>query len=144
MEKYIANGLTYSLSNGILTLHGLKNNLNLMLIQEIKDISTDQIVFQNNITDNLVCRCSFEYILVLDFEANCVEGNTINPQEIIEFPVVPISVLRKEVLLDRLFHSYVDTEYTKLTPFCTQLTGITQKHIKGKPKLAEIIVKLDQ
>lgn len=30
----------------------------------------------------------FEYLLILDFEATCSNSERINPQEIIEFPVV--------------------------------------------------------
>jgi inhibitor of KinA sporulation pathway (predicted exonuclease) len=67
-----------------------------------------------------------EYLLVLDFEATCVEDKKIEPcPEIIEFPVVVVHA-RTGKTLDR-FHLYVKPRFNpQLTPFCTQLTGITQ------------------
>ncbi|GMH40427.1 hypothetical protein BSKO_08331 [Bryopsis sp. KO-2023] len=67
----------------------------------------------------------FTHFAVLDFEATCQEGKQrINPQEIIEFPVLLMEADTTQV---DLFHQYVrPMSHPTLTEFCTQLTGITQ------------------
>ena len=58
--------------------------------------------------------------LVLDFEATCIKGAHIQPQEIIEFPVL---LLKGEDLheADR-FHRYVrPVHHPYLSSFCTQV-----------------------
>jgi len=66
------------------------------------------------------------YIAVLDFEANCIDGKILRPQEIIEFPTVIYDVTTQTIERDNNFHSYCQTDLP-LTSFCTQLTGITQQ-----------------
>ena len=67
-----------------------------------------------------------KYLIVIDFEANCIENGTIYPQEITEFPAVPICIDTKRILYDKIFHYYCKID-TKLTKFATTLTGITQE-----------------
>ena len=67
----------------------------------------------------------FDYICVYDFECQCTENN--NPplkfNEIIEFPVVVVDVKQQKIVAE--FHTYVKPVVEpKLTPFCTELTGI--------------------
>jgi hypothetical protein len=38
-----------------------------------------------------------QYLVVLDFEATCVESGRINPQEIIEFPCVLLNCATQQV-----------------------------------------------
>jgi hypothetical protein len=67
----------------------------------------------------------FEYLLILDFEATCNEGARPFPQEIIEFPVFVLNTRTLEV--EGTFHRVVrPTVNATLSPFCTQLTGMTQ------------------
>ena len=69
-----------------------------------------------------------DYICVLDFEATCHEDKKVKfTQEIIEFPVVVIDVKEKKV--HSVFQTYVKPDAKKLSPFCTQLTGITQDQV---------------
>jgi len=90
----------------------------------------------------------FDYLIIIDFEATCDNGEhpTIslsrNNQEMIEFPFVCVQILDPSEIdqsdpnpqYTRITHKeqhYVTPEYTsKLTPFCTQLTGITDETIK--------------
>ena len=78
---------------------------------------------------------SFDYLLVLDFEAQCDESENgekkhLDVQEIIEFPVVPINVKEVKVENDMIFHHYIKpVKYPQLTKFCTSLTGITQDQV---------------
>ena len=84
-----------------------------------------------------------EYYLVLDFEATCDENRTPKPQEIIEFPVLKVNASTMET--EATFHSYVQpTAHPILTPFCTQLTGITQDMVNGQPSLLEVLSMFDQ
>ena len=85
------------------------------------------------------------YLLVLDFKANCVsEGEQrLKVQEIIEFPVVIISIKEKKIV--DVFHHYVKPQVIpKLTEFCTEFTGITQEMVdKGMP-LADTLKEFDE
>jgi ERI1 exoribonuclease 3 len=66
-----------------------------------------------------------DFVCVLDFEAVCDDGKKLFPQEIIEFPVILYDLRDRSVVAE--FHTYVKPQvHTTLTPFCTQLTGITQ------------------
>jgi ERI1 exoribonuclease 3 len=86
----------------------------------------------------------FQYLLVLDFEATCDERKDDEPrfegQEIIEFPMVLVNTQTGEVEAE--FHQYVTPVIHKqLTPFCTELTGITQKMVSpesGAKPFAEV------
>eukprot|EP00026_Physarum_polycephalum_P015014 Phypoly_transcript_15593.p1 GENE.Phypoly_transcript_15593~~Phypoly_transcript_15593.p1 ORF type:complete len:252 (+),score=34.54 Phypoly_transcript_15593:86-841(+) len=75
------------------------------------------------------------YICVLDFEATCEKDNKAYLNEVIEFPSVlwrvaqnpnekPVFVYVSEI------QNYVKPVVNKiLTPFCTELTGITQDQV---------------
>ena len=84
----------------------------------------------------------FDYLLVLDFEATCDDKIKLRPQEIIEFPVVKVNAATLET--ESVFHSYVGpTAHPVLTPFCTDLTGITQDMVEGKPTLKQVLIQLE-
>ena len=69
-----------------------------------------------------------DYFLVLDFEATCDEKVRINPQEVIEFPVICLN--SKTLEIEWEFQQYVKPQvHPKLTAFCTSLTGITQSTV---------------
>ena len=71
---------------------------------------------------------SFDYICVYDFECTCDNKKKLESQEIIEFPVVIIDVKNKKI--KSIFQTYVKpTIEPVLTPFCTELTGITQEQV---------------
>jgi len=67
----------------------------------------------------------FDYFLVLDFEATCDYKRPLEPQEIIEFPCLKMNARSLEV--ESTFHRFVrPVAHPQLTPFCIELTGITQ------------------
>lgn len=71
----------------------------------------------------------FDYVLILDFEATCQEGRKINPQEVIEFPCALLNT-RNGFKTESIFHKYVrPIHHPLLTPYCTNLTGITQETV---------------
>ena len=84
----------------------------------------------------------FKYLCILDFEAQCVDGEKLKVQEIIEFPIVVVDVEQKKIT--EVFHYYVKpTEYPKLFPFCTELTGITQDKVDNGELIVEVLDKLN-
>jgi len=78
------------------------------------------------------------HFLVLDFEATCVEGATIQPQEVIEFPC--LLVRAADMVVEDQFHEYVrPVAHPTLSPFCTQLTGITQEMVQDRSAFPEVL-----
>lgn len=76
----------------------------------------------------------FDYFLLLDLEATCDAGDKKIITEIIEFPVLLVDGQSLEEV-DR-FHEFVKPRVTPvLTPFCTQLTGITQQTVDSAKHL---------
>jgi ERI1 exoribonuclease 3 len=80
----------------------------------------------------------YDWFLVLDFEAQCDKDKTLVPQEIIEFPTILINSKTFEIVSE--FHQYVmPSVHKQLTPFCTELTGITQDMVDGQPHLPQVL-----
>lgn len=74
-----------------------------------------------------------DYFVVLDFEATCDDGRRIEPQEIIEFPMVLVDATTGFVHSE--FRSYVKpSHHPRLTSFCNKLTGIKQSQVDQAPK----------
>ena len=79
-----------------------------------------------------------DYFIVLDFEAQCEKDKQLQPQEVIEFPALLVNA--KTIEITDVFHQYVmPTVHTQITPFCTELTGITQDMVEGQPDLREVL-----
>ncbi len=77
---------------------------------------------------------NYKYIGVLDFEANCMEEQKLDVQEIIEFPVIVYNLESRCIEEDKTFHHYCQAVKYPITEFCTQLTGITQEMVdQGQP-----------
>jgi len=81
----------------------------------------------------------YQYLIILDFEANCVADHVIYPQEIIEFPCVVYDIQKN--LIDRsLDFSYFCKAEVPITEFCTNLTSITQEDVDGGLTLPELLI----
>lgn len=88
-------------------------------------------------------RQRFHYFLVLDFEATCERDCVIEPQEIIEFPVLKVCGQTFETLGS--FHSYVKPKYQPtLSPFCTKLTGIIQDMVDDQPEFTQVLLQFEK
>lgn len=86
----------------------------------------------------------FDYLLVLDFEAQCLKDQNLDCQEIIELPVLIIDVKNKKIL-ENYFHQYVKpVKHPKIYDFCNELTGITQDQVDNGIILEEALIKLDE
>ncbi|XP_067846224.1 ERI1 exoribonuclease 3-like [Heptranchias perlo] len=83
----------------------------------------------------------YHNFLVLDFEATC-DTQLIKPQEIIEFPILKLH--GKTLEIESVFHTYVQpVAHSQLSPFCTELTGIVQSMMDGKPTLQQVLQMVD-
>jgi len=86
---------------------------------------------------------SFDYLVVLDFEAQCIENQTLDCQEIVEFPSVIVDIKNKKIV--DIFQYYIKPViHPKLYPFCTQLTGITQEQVDKGILLENALDELDK
>ncbi|RKO90905.1 hypothetical protein BDK51DRAFT_31388 [Blyttiomyces helicus] len=83
-------------------------------------------------------QCPYDFIIALDLEATCDE-NYADPSlirvprdkgEIIELSWAVVSVHERVIVYQS--QSYVKPENTEVTPFCTQLTGITKEILDEK------------
>lgn len=83
------------------------------------------------------------FLGVLDFEANCTRDGVLAPQEIIEVPVVVYCTATGRILRDREFHSYCKPT-VPVTPFCTELTGITAATLEGAPPFRAVYADLQR
>lgn len=85
----------------------------------------------------------YSSFLVLDFEATCDRGRTIEPQEIIEFPCIKVNANTCEV--EDVFHQYVQPkEIRVITPYCTELTGIMQEMVDDQPYFEETFIQFQK
>ncbi|XP_061423795.1 ERI1 exoribonuclease 3 isoform X2 [Lethenteron reissneri] len=85
----------------------------------------------------------FHHFLVLDFEATCDKAAPPRPQEIIEFPILRVNGKSMEV--ESTFHTYVrPTAHPQLSAFCTELTGIVQDMVDGRPTLDQVLQMVDE
>jgi inhibitor of KinA sporulation pathway (predicted exonuclease) len=86
----------------------------------------------------------FDYLLILDFEAQCSNTENLKVQEIIEFPVV-VYDLKQRAMTNIYFHQYTKPkEYPILTQFCTKLTGITQNLVDNGILLEDALINFDK
>ena len=82
----------------------------------------------------------FEHVVVLDFEATCEPGGAPQPQEVIEFPSVLVSLTERRALDS--FETFVrPVHHPKLSPFCTELTSIVQADVDGAPTFPEALAR---
>jgi inhibitor of KinA sporulation pathway (predicted exonuclease) len=80
----------------------------------------------------------FERVVVLDFEATCVQGGAPVPQEVIEFPSVLVSLSELRVL-DHFGTFVRPVHHPQLSEFCTELTGIRQDDVDPAPTFSEAL-----
>lgn len=85
----------------------------------------------------------FDYLLVLDFEATCDSPKQLEPQEIIEFPVICLETPSMATV--STFHQYVKPKINpELTAFCTDFTGIQQSTLDQCDHFDSVLTKFDQ
>lgn len=80
----------------------------------------------------------FDRVVVLDFEATCQPGGAPQPQEVIEFPSVLVSLAERAVIDS--FGTFVrPVHHPRLSAFCTELTSIRQEDVDAAPTFPEVL-----
>ena len=82
---------------------------------------------------------SHPYAIILDLEATCCEKRSVprNQLEIIEIGAVAFDNRNLEIVYE--FSSFVrPVRHPELTPFCTELTTITQEDVEAAPSYPEL------
>eukprot|EP00756_Hemistasia_phaeocysticola_P013998 Hpha_TRINITY_DN15316_c6_g8::TRINITY_DN15316_c6_g8_i1::g.90002::m.90002 len=83
-------------------------------------------------------RESFDYWVVLDFEATCDNPKQIKPQEIIEFPMLLVNARTGQT--EATFHHFIRPAVNPtLTEFCTGFTGIRQEQTDAGLDLVQAV-----
>lgn len=88
---------------------------------------------------------NYQVIIVVDFEATCQrDSGPCIIQEIIEFPAFLIDVNQQTVISS--FHSYVKPTLndSKLSQFCTELTGITQDQVDSAQAFPVVLDQFEE
>ncbi len=107
-----------------------------------RSVERQLLLFQQLLGQRPKAAQTLDYLVVLDFEATCQEGQRIKPQEIIEFPCVLLDCRTLAVVGE--FHHYVrPVHHPILSPFCTQLTGITQEMVDSGVPIATVFTELE-
>ena len=92
------------------------------------DLQPDAAVAELLLRNPDIQKQTFKFLLVMDFEATCIKDQKIEPQEIIEIPVLKVDTKTMEPVGE--FHTYVrPVKRPRLSPFCTKLTKITQTQV---------------
>jgi inhibitor of KinA sporulation pathway (predicted exonuclease) len=79
----------------------------------------------------------FTHAIILDFESTCDDQKPIQPQEIIEFPSVVLDLKTLQITAE--YESFVrPVHHPELTPFCRELTSITQSDVSRAKPFAEV------
>lgn len=82
----------------------------------------------------------FDRVVVLDFEATCIQGGAPQPQEVIELPSVLVSL--KDLRVVDHFGTFVrPVHHPQLSEFCTELTGIRQEDVDPAPTFPEALAQ---
>lgn len=130
MVRAIKASIPFHISeNRVILSSGIDGAIPSQLFRQVINVKTQELLHQADI----------DYICVYDFECQCEEGTkNLTFNEIIEFPIVVIDVKQKKIIGE--YQTYVKpTIHPKLTPFCTELTGITQEQVDGGIPLKEAL-----
>jgi len=80
----------------------------------------------------------YDFYICVDFECTCDSNNSYWDHEIIEIPAVIVAACSLEIVGE--FRTFVRPSWeTKLTKFCTKLTGIHQEDVDSAPLIDEAI-----
>lgn len=149
VELALANGIPiYVSANNVVLTEGIMKTLPPLFFKKVFLVNQQggrDLIFTNQDLVALRAQHCPRYLFVLDFEANCIENDVLNPQEIIEFPVVIVDTVSNQILQDKIFHHYVKPKYFPLTDFCTKLTGITQAKVDSEGiYLEDVLQRFDE
>jgi inhibitor of KinA sporulation pathway (predicted exonuclease) len=92
-------------------------------------------------------KTNLKRILVVDVEATCWstrEEQGDQPNEIIEIGVAELNTRKKEWTIDRKESIIVRPHFTKVSAFCTELTGWTQEDVDKGQSIASAIARFEE
>ncbi|RUS76797.1 hypothetical protein EGW08_015443, partial [Elysia chlorotica] len=138
INKMTKEEIQEKLANIGLNTCGVKD----VLKKRLKNYYKRQRTAQSNraLTEDDVLK--FDYLVVIDYEATCSETNDNFVHEIIEFPAVLVDA-QGNVLGDDFQRFCRPKLNPKLTPFCTDLTGITQSQVDNAQYFPEVLVEFE-
>lgn len=99
----------------------------------------------NKINEQELLLLSPKYLLVVDLEATCCDTGTIGKQEneIIEIGAIIVNRVSRKKLCS--FNEFIKpVRHPNLTPFCTQLTSITQADVDNAKSIKEVMSAFKQ
>lgn len=80
----------------------------------------------------------YDYYVIIDYEATCLEDNNNFVQEIIEFPAVLVDAEQMKIV--GMFREFCKpTVNPKLSDFCKQLTGVNQTEVDNASEFAVVL-----
>jgi len=84
------------------------------------------------------------YFLVIDLEATCDDGGRLSKYEMETIEIGAVLVDGETLAPAGEFQSFIrPVRHPRLTPFCTQLTSITQADVDGAPGFARVMRELE-
>lgn len=85
---------------------------------------------------------TYDYLIIIDFEATCQENNLNYNHEIIEFPAVLVDCHTREIVDE--FHEFCKPIINpRLTEFCCGLTGITQDVVDKADEFPSVLERME-
>ncbi|XP_064631479.1 3'-5' exoribonuclease 1-like [Lineus longissimus] len=122
-----------------LDTRGVKEVLKKRLKNHYKRVNLVKARLRSANRDSDAC---YDYLAVIDFEATCDENNAHYNHEIIEFPIAIIETKNIKMIADRQEYCR-PTINRRLTPFCTQLTGITQSTVDKADTFPDVLKRVE-
>jgi RNA:NAD 2'-phosphotransferase (TPT1/KptA family)/inhibitor of KinA sporulation pathway (predicted exonuclease) len=149
LELAMKNGIKIlRSSNDVILTDGIMKTLPPIFFKKVFKVNSKgarELIFTNEKFEEIRSKYCHRYLLILNLEANCAEVKELNPQEIIEFPVIVLDTWTNKIDEKNIFHHYVKPSHTKLTPFCTKLTGITESMlVQDELDIEDVLVKFDK
>jgi hypothetical protein len=100
----LADGIEFFLSaNGVVLTSGVDGVLAPKYFKKVEDRISGTVIALGSTEEVKEAEAQeaeqpFDKLVVLDFEATCLDGEQISPQEVIELPSVIIDVKRREII----------------------------------------------
>lgn len=86
---------------------------------------------------------SYDYFIIIDFEATCDNNDKLHPREIIEFPALKVNA--KTLEIEDSFSRFVKpVHHPTLSKFCKELTTITQENVNNADEFKVVLKEFDE
>jgi inhibitor of KinA sporulation pathway (predicted exonuclease) len=86
---------------------------------------------------------AFSHFLIIDLEATCCNRNTVPRQEMEIIEIGAVIVARDSLKPLAEFQTFIQpVRHPRLTPFCCELTSITQSEVAAAPQFPQALQQL--